>query len=246
MNDDSERLTGMAEARELAALQAQMQRPAQNLNKDGGFELGWGLSLLCLGLAPYFSAVVTKSSWFSAWTAWIAFLPFICAAFAPYAVPKMIKRFITWPRTGYFANPDEVTLKQLVLLLVFGSAVGASLGQAFVLLVKVHEGTGGPGRHGEIQGILVNCIGLVLGAILAAYLGPKVIRKRKPAPAAYDAALITQGLKRTAAGRKRLRVVKFTLITMFLATPILVCGVVYGLMYSSRLVLRHGEIHWSQ
>src|SRR5512143_1605694 len=116
MNNNSENPPRIPEAQELATLQAQMLRPALEVNRDGSFELGWGIAMLCFGLVPYFNAVVTKATWFSSWTAWVCFLPLLCGAFAPYGVPKLIKRFITWPRTGYVANPNDLKLKQLVML----------------------------------------------------------------------------------------------------------------------------------
>jgi hypothetical protein len=89
-------------------------------------------------------------------------------------------------------------------------------------------------------------IELFVCATLAVYLGRKTIRKRQPLPAAYDAALINQGFRQTAAGRKHLRLVRFALLLMFAGIPILVCGVVFGLMYLSKSVMRHTEIHWPQ
>ena len=98
MNENVQSLPDASELGDLARLQAQMQRPAQNVNVDGSFELGWGTAVLLFALVPYFNAVVPKSLWASAWTAWIGYLPLICAAFAPYGIPKIVKRFITWPR----------------------------------------------------------------------------------------------------------------------------------------------------
>jgi hypothetical protein len=114
-----------------------MQRPAQNVNMDGSFELGWGMALLCFGWVPYLNAVLPKSIWASPWTAWISYLPMIClicAGFAPYGIPRMIMRFITWPRTGYVVNPNDVKLIQLVMLMVFGAALGFSLTLAIMLV----------------------------------------------------------------------------------------------------------------
>ena len=103
MRSFSEGLPGSPEARALAALQAQMLRPAQSVNRDGGFELGWGVALWLFSAGPYLNAVLPKSVWMSIWTSWIGWLPLFCAALAPLGVPKLIQRLITWPRAGYVA-----------------------------------------------------------------------------------------------------------------------------------------------
>jgi len=97
-----------------------------------------------------------------------------------------------------------------------------------------------------LHNFILNSIKLLVCVIVTVYLAPKVIRKSKPLPAAYDAEVMKQGLKQTAAGRKRLRVVRLTLFAMFLIPPILLCGVVFGLMYWSKPVLRPADISWPE
>jgi len=65
-------------------------------------------------------------------------------------------------------------------------------------------------------------------------------------PAAYDAALINQGLGQAVVGKQCLRVVKFTLRLMFVGIPILAFGVVFGLMYLGKSAMRHAEAGWPQ
>ena len=176
----------------------------------------------------------------------MGYLPLICAGFAPYAVPRMIKRFITWPRTGYVANPNDLKLVQLVMLMVFGGALGFSLALPFVLVSEIRGAISQANAHSDLLRIIQHGIELLVCATLTLYLGRKVIRKRQPLPAAYDAALINQGLGQTAAGKKHLRSVGFTLLLMFVGIPVLVCGVVFWLMYWSKSVVRHTEIYWPQ
>lgn len=234
------------EARELAALQAQMLRPAANVNRDGSFELGWGLALLCAGFGTYFSVALTHSRWFSGWTSWIGFLPLLMAAFAPYAVPKIIQRFITWPRTGYVANPNEITLGYLIRLMIFGGAVGGCLGLLFTIgyqaLNPVNHGRPGADTTKFVwAGIkFLVCLGVVV------YLGPKVIRKRRPLPAAYDAAIINSALRQTPAGRSQLRLVKVVIFAMFAGIPICVFGCVIGLALWNRSLLQRTELQGPQ
>jgi hypothetical protein len=246
MKEDVQSLSNLSEVRDLAKLQAQMQRPAQNVNMDGSFEVGWGMAPLLFGSVSYLNAVLPKSVWASPWTAWIAYLPLICAGFAPYGIPRMVKKFITWPRTGYVVNPNDVKLIQLVMIMGFGAALGFSVALPFILVAEIREAISQQGAHRDLHSIISHGIKLLVCATLAVYLGRKTIRKRQPLPAAYDAALINQGLRETAAGRKRLRVVKSTLLLMFIGIPILVCGVVFGLMYWSKSVMRHMETQWPQ
>ena len=246
MKADQQSLENIPQLQDLARLQAQMQRPGQNINMDGSFELGWGTAVLCFGMVPYLNAVLPKSIWTSWWTAWVGWLPLICAAFAPYGIPKIVKRFITWPRTGYVANPNEIKLMQLLMLMVFGAALGFSLSLPFMLAFEIHAAISQTGAHVSLQTIILHGIKLLICATAAVYLGRKVIRKRPPLPAAYDAALINQELSQSAAGRKRMRLVRGTLLVMMVGIPLLVCGLVFGLVFLSKSVMHHGEIHWSQ
>jgi hypothetical protein len=223
-----------------------MQRPAQNVNVDGSFELGWGVMVLVSGLVPYINAALPKSLWASPWISWLGYLPIICMAFAPYAIPKLIKKFITWPRTGYVTNLNDVKLIQLVMLMGFGLALGFGLTLPFLLVSDIREAISETGSHNAMRKALLHGIQWVVCAAVVVYLGRKTIRKRQPLPAAYDASLINQGLKQTPSGRKQLRVVWSTMGLMFLGLPILLGGLVLGLVYLGKSASPHAEIHWSQ
>ena len=246
MKDTLQGLPGAPEVADLARLQAQMLRPAQNVNVDGSFELGWGMALLCFGSVCYLDADLPEPVGTSQWAAWIGYVPLICAGFAPYAIPRMIKRFITWPRTGYVANPNDLKLRQLVMLMVFGGALGLSLTLPFLLVSEIRGAISHTGAHSDLHSIILHGVGLLVCATLAVYLGRKTIRKRQPLPSAYDAALINQGLGQTSAGGKILRVVKLRLLLMFVGIPVLACGVIVGLMYLGKSVIHHTEIHWPE
>ena len=239
-------LEGLPDLQALAKLQAQMQRLAQNINADGSFELGWGTALLCLSLVPYFNALLPKSVWTSWWASWIGYLPLICGAFAPYAVPKTVKRFITWPRTGYVVTLHDIKLAQLVMLMIFGAALGVSLSLPFILASEIHAAMSQTGPHTDLQTMIRQAIDVLLSAAVAVYLGRKVIGKRSRLPGAHEAALINQELGRTAAGRKCLRLVRSTLFVMMVVIPLLVCGLVFGLVCLSSSVMRRTEFDWSQ
>jgi hypothetical protein len=245
--ENSKNLPDSPEAQELAKLQTRMQRPGLEVNREGSFELGWGIAMLCAGLDPYFSAVVIKSTWFTPWTTWVAYLPLFCAPFALLGVPKLIKRFITWPRTGYVANPNEIKLSRLLILMVFGLALGGAIGQLYTLVFRTVVMRGLPAVQNALPSVTLTCIKLLIYTALAVYLGPKVIQKRRPPlPAAYDAAVINQGLNQTAFGRKIVRGVKLTLLAMCIGLPLFVFAIVFGLLYGTKLLLHHPEFHWSQ
>jgi membrane-associated protease RseP (regulator of RpoE activity) len=94
-----------------AQLEQDMLRPAHAVNQDGGFELGWGTGMLWFSLISYLS-----HTWFMMRLSWLVFLAPILA---PLLIPKAIKRFISWPRTGYVAYRYNRTS------LIIGLAVGA-------------------------------------------------------------------------------------------------------------------------
>jgi cytochrome bd-type quinol oxidase subunit 2 len=216
-------------AQQLATLQAQMQRASKATNAEGSFELGWGSAFLLFASVPYLNAILPKQVFASTWLSWAAYIPLICAAFAPYAVPRLIKRFITWPRTGYVSNPHEPKLPQLVLLMIFGGALGFALSLPFVLAFEWNGHAGNRDTHQIILHVikLIICLGIVV------WLWPKVIRKRAALPTAYDAGVIDSGLKQTASGRRVRRAVRFSLVLLFIGVPLLVCGVTLGIVYLS-------------
>lgn len=233
-------------AADLANLQTQMLRPGLRATQDGGFELGWAVFMLLSAVGPYLNALLTQARWFSVWTSWIGFLPLLLGAFAPYAVPKLVKRFVTWPRTGYVATSNEPKLTHLVLLMIFGGALGFAITLPFVLVSQIHRALNGGGLGSDLHSIVLNSVKLLICAAVALYLGRKVIRKRQPVQGAYDAKLITESLKQTASGRKHLRIVKGVLVGLHIGLPLLVFGLVFGLMYWNRPAMRYTEFHWSE
>lgn len=233
-------------ARELAALNAQMMRPAQNVNRDGSFELGWGFAVLCFGFAPYFGVLITHSKWFPGWMSWITFLPLLCAALGPYAVQKVIQRYITWPRTGYVANLNELTLGYLVRLIIFAGALGGCLGLLFTMGFDAVQALNRGGAGAETAKFISGGVRLLIFAAIAAYLGPKVIRKRQPLPTAYEASTITEGLGRTPAGRAQLRTVKLVIFALFVGIPICVFACVIGLFLWNKALFQRVDFQGPQ
>lgn len=227
------------EARELASLQAQMQRPSLATNQDGSFELGWGLALLCFGFIPYLTTLLHKVSYGS----WVSGLLFLCAVFAPYAVPKLIKRSVTWPRTGYVAVPNEIKFIQLVKLMVFGAALGFAASLPLILVSEIRDVLRQAPTERHLGRILLHGIEFLVCVAVAIYLGRTTIRKREPLPTAYNGALIHQQLSQVSGGRTILWTVRFVLLGMFVGVPVLVGAVVIGLAYASSLSGRT-ELRW--
>lgn len=246
VNDNQSNSVPDVEVHDLAEIQGQMQRPARYVNLDGSFDLGWGTAILCLSLVPYINAILPKAIWSSPWTSWIAYLPLFCGAIAPYAVGKIVKRFVTWPRSGYVRNPNEITLGYLILIMIFGLALGDSFGMVYVLTMEIRKEVSHTGGAGNFHDIIYHVIRLLISFSLAVYLGRKAIRKRRPLPVAYDSTVINQQLSQTVAGRKCVRTVKLTLFFLLIGLPIMVCGVVFGLMYLGHTAMRHALFQWPQ
>lgn len=237
----------LPEARNLVRLQAQMQQSAKDINVDGSFSLGWGIGLLCFGMVSYLNPILPKSVWASWWTAWIGYVPLLCAAFAPYGIPKLVKHFITWPRTGYVALQNEVKLRQLVLLMIFGGALGLSLVMPFILFLEIRDAIRHTGPQSGLPTLIWHGVELVLCLALVIFLGRKVITRRRPLPpTAYDAKQIKQAFSQTPEGRKVLVGVRLSLIVLFAVLPLLASGVIVGIFYLSRGLMRIGELHWPQ
>jgi hypothetical protein len=131
---------GAPDADALAELQAQIQRNAARTNIDGGFELGWGLSILLGGSGAYMAAVWPKWMFASHWSSWVCYLPLVAMGFVPYAIPRAINRWITWPRIGYAADPNAVKLGFLIKLMFFGLALGGTMSTLLILGLTLPEG----------------------------------------------------------------------------------------------------------
>lgn len=235
-------------AKEYAELHKTMTQPAaKQANLDGSFCLGWGSSLLCFGMVAYLNSILPKSVWASWWTAWIGYVPLVCAAFAVYAILKLVKRYITWPRTGYVALPNEAKLRQLILLMIFGGALGFSLVMPFILFFEIQDAIRHTGPQIGLSTIIWHSVKLLLCLALVIFLGRKVItRRRLLPPAADDAEQIKQAFSRTPQGRKVLVGVRLSLAVLFVVLPLLALSLMIGIFHFSRGLIRISEFHWPQ
>jgi hypothetical protein len=229
LNQKSPSFSPLAAAPELARLQKQIQRSAQTVNLDGSFELGWGLSMICLGSGPYFNLFLPRLIQISPWLSWFNFLPFLGAALGPYAITKLIKRCVTWPRTGYVATPGEITLRQLILLIFYSLVLGTTLALPFVLGMEIYATHQRPELSDVTSRIVWHSIELVVGLAVLIGLRHKVVRPRPVMPTAYDAAIINQQLMQTPTGRQVVRSIKYGLPAMFGGAVLVLGGLAYAL-----------------
>ena len=186
---------------------------------------------------------MVKAPWFSVWTAWVAFVPLMCGALAPAVVPKLVRKFVTWPRAGFVANPNEVKLSQLLKLMALN---GALAGVWCILSLKVLPALGKALALGHSPTIVLMCIIWLAYVPLTWWLNRKVIGKRPPMPWAHDAEVMKRELKQTASGRKQLRWVWFGAVAAFIVVLMFVFGLVFGLVYGSKSLVQHAEIQWPQ
>jgi hypothetical protein len=224
-----------------------MKQPAaKQANLDGSFSMGWGSTLLCFGMVAYLNPILPKSVWASWWGAWIGYAPLLCAVLAGYGIPKLVKRFITWPRTGYVALPNEVKLRQLILLMIFGSALGFSLAMPLILFLEIRDAIHHTGLQSGLPTIIWHGAKLLLCLALVIFLWRKVITRRPLPPAAVDAEQIKQAFSKTPEGRKVLAGVRLSLTVLFVVLPLLALGLIIGIFYLSRGLMKSPEYHWPQ
>jgi hypothetical protein len=231
----------LPEAQQLASIQAQLLRPSRAINLDGSFELGWGMSLLCFGSIPYLNTALHNVS-YGSWASWVVFL---FAAFAPYAIPKMIKRFVTWPRTGYAALPNEMKLIQLIKLMIFGAALGFAISLPLIIASEIRDASRLAPTERSLGKIILHLIEFLVCAAAAIYLGRTTIGKRAPLPSAFTGALMTQEPSYIANGRTILWTVRVVVAGIFIGIPLIVGGVVAGLAYMSS-ALGRSPLRWPE
>jgi hypothetical protein len=113
-----------------------MERPKHYANIDGTSEMGVGVCLLGLALMGYVEAALPPkdSIWQHGFPSRL-FLAFIVITFCclGYFGPKAIKKYITYPRTGYavLRGPKGLSRTRVALLSsVGGAAIAAGMGLA--------------------------------------------------------------------------------------------------------------------
>ena len=246
MKDTRQITPSSPDAKALAELQAQIRRNATRTNIDGGFELGWGVAILLGGLDVYIATAWPKWIFASLWSSWVTCLPLLAMCFAPYAIPRAINRWITWPRIGYAVNPNELKLGHLIKMLFFGLALGESMAILIMLGLTLQAGWRPALAHEGWRHLLWQATKLLLSVATAIYLGRKVITKRQPMPSAYDASVFNKSLAQTAGGRRLLRNVKLGMLLLVIGLPVAVTGMVWCVIRVADLTTVHDDRGWRE
>ena len=84
-------------AKEKAEIHRLMIQPSRQETINGTGETGWGAAMLCFALSSYSCVVLPKS----AWRIGVSWLFLLCACVAMPLVRWAIRKYVTWPRTGY-------------------------------------------------------------------------------------------------------------------------------------------------
>jgi hypothetical protein len=80
------------------------------------------------------------------WTHVIAWTLFCGGAFGPYCVHRAVKKYITWPRTGYVAYRRDTKSFRIGMVATVVVAVGITIGLSFLLASELrHTGAISPG-----------------------------------------------------------------------------------------------------
>lgn len=111
-------------------IQDYLSRPARYVNIDGLNELTWGAMLCGFYCWDWLNAITPRDSlWHRHWVQMLYVLvlfPLI------YFAGKALKRYVTYPRTGFVAYPDTAG-RRMAPLIAAGVAVAAALGAAAVV-----------------------------------------------------------------------------------------------------------------
>ncbi len=118
-------------------LQNYMLRPGRYVNIDGSFELGWGTAILLGALSAYLPGLLPNALW-AGRLGWLLLLGF---ALSPYLIPKAIKKYITWPRTGYVAYRHDTKSFWVGTVVAVVIAVGGSIALSYLTVSQVRQMT---------------------------------------------------------------------------------------------------------
>ena len=104
-------------------------RPMRYETVDGAGEIGWGAALLCFALSSY--AVVLLGA--SKWRTGIGWLLMLGACVAMPLSRWAIKRYVTWPRTGYVAYRRD---RRFWIVIVVSAVLAAVAGYVLPHLME--------------------------------------------------------------------------------------------------------------
>src|ERR1035438_1639977 len=124
-------------------IQDYVSRPCRYVNIDGSNELTWGAMLCGFSGVDWLHAISPRDSlWHRPWAQAVCMVAMVCLV---YLGGKALKRYITYPRTGFVAYPDTV---QRRMAPVVAAAVAAATAFAIAAVLR-----GGDLRMETILGV---------------------------------------------------------------------------------------------
>ena len=134
-------------------IQDYVRRPGRYSNIDGTNEMLSGAMYLGGGLLGYLQGILPADSiWTHKWHGLVFMQVVLLAVFGLSCWgSKAIKKYITYPRSGYVAYRRDLEFDRsaILRLLVFGAGVSAAL--AFVVLYGFRHNCGQPSAHRHID-----------------------------------------------------------------------------------------------
>ena len=114
-------------------IQDYVARPRRYVNIDGSNELTWGAMLCGFSCLDWLHAIVPRDSpWHRPWAQMVCMVAMVWLV---YSAGKALKRFVTYPRTGFVAYPD--TVKRRMMPVVAAAAAAATV---FVIAAVLRGG----------------------------------------------------------------------------------------------------------
>jgi hypothetical protein len=114
-------------------IQDYVARPRRYVNIDGSNELTWGAMLCGFSCLDWLHAIAPRDSlWGRPWAQAVCMLALVLLVFS---AGKALKRFVTYPRTGFVAYPD--TVKRRMMPVVAAAAAAATV---FVIAAVLRGG----------------------------------------------------------------------------------------------------------
>jgi len=138
-------------------IQDYLSRPARYVNIDGLNELTWGAMCCGFAFSDWFRAIVPRDSVLH--QSWVQTASMVSMVLLIYLAGKALKRYVTYPRTGYVAYPETARRRMVPIVAAVGGAV-AALGAAVIV------------RGGFSMTLLLGAVNLLFYAVAAQPLRP--------------------------------------------------------------------------
>jgi len=237
-------------------------RPGQYCNVDGSVEIGWGLMCACFGISSYVTLLAPSPT---VWWHGVQWLFFVCGALGPLLAPKIIKRLLTFPRTGYVAyQKGKAFWLTIVTSVVIGAAVSVWVARHVTLAMRgatVARPASAAPVVGVTPGQLLALFVLICltAGVFVIYLVERARQKGRPAggaaelPPSVAAVLIKWGQELGAlqfwfrGGKlQRRTTTSVKILILFYGIMLLLAAPILGLIYLSELVAHPGAASFTR